>query len=541
MIEAHAVGLSADAQRPAWERLATKGEGRKMAAVDRADLGIALDDLGSLVVDRPIKRIAPVAPVVEDLTHAVDVSYPPAAPSRAMCWQGFCTAAPIVAADLVALAGSGILAAVAVHLIRPSAPILLTPMTVVLALLPVAYWICGLYSPLGVNPILELRQLIQINSIGFIAAAVGGILAPPLPLWCIAGWVASVGLIPFARSTTRRWCGRTSWWGRPTLVIHGGRNLDSVVLSLLRAPTSGFRPVAVTDPNGPCRSTLMPAVNDEESLRELVRTRSIRHAVIGVPEGGASNLKEIFTRYAALIPHLIVLSDAPDMPSLWRTARSCGRLSGMEMSNARLLSSLWTVKRAVDIAVALTALILSLPLLLGIALAIKLTSDGPILFGHKRLGFHGRWFKAWKFRTMHPNSDAVLQDYLEKHPEARDEWERDHKLRKDPRITAIGKFLRRSSLDELPQIWNVLCGQMSLVGPRPIVAKEVAKYGNVFRKYAAVKPGITGMWQVSGRNEVSYEERVKLDEFYIANWSPWLDIFILAKTIIVLIRRDGAY
>lgn len=512
-----------------------------MAAVDRADLGIELDDLGSLVVDRPIRRIAPIAPPLEDLTHAVDLAYPPAAPSPAMCWQGLCTTGPIVAADLIALALSGIIAAFAVHLIRPSAPILLAPMAVVLVLLPIAYWICGLYSPLGANAILELRQLIQINSIGFIAAAVGGIVAPPLPLWCIAAWVASVGLIPFARSVTRRSCARTSWWGRPTLVISGGRSIDSVVLSLLRSPTAGFRPVAVTDPAGPCRSTLMPAINDENSLRELVRTRSIRHAVIGLPESGNTNLKEVFARYSAMIPHLIVLSDTPDLPSLWRTSRSCGRLSGTEMSNARLLSSLWTVKRGVDVAVALFSLMLGLPLLLGIALAIKLTSRGPIFFGHKRLGFHGRWFSAWKFRTMHPDSDAVLHDYLEKHPEAREEWERDHKLRNDPRITPIGKFLRRSSLDELPQIWNVLCGQMSLVGPRPIVAKEVSKYGNVFRKYASVKPGVTGMWQVSGRNEVSYEERVKLDEFYIANWSPWLDIFILAKTIVVLIRRDGAY
>jgi Undecaprenyl-phosphate galactose phosphotransferase WbaP len=512
-----------------------------MAAVDRADLGIELDDLGSLVVDRPIRRIAPAAPAIEDLTPALDSAYPPAAPSRALCWQGFCTTAPLVAADLIALALTGIVAGGAIQLIHPARPAMLVPMAVVLALLPIAYWVCGLYSPLGMNVILELRQLIQINSIGFIAAAVGGMLLPPLPLWCLAAWIASVGLLPLCRSVTRRWCARTSWWGRPTLVINGGRNLDAVVLSLLRSPTAGFRPVAVTDPNGPCRSTLMPAVNDRAALEELVRTRSIRHAVIGVPEAGADNLKEIFTRYGCLIPHLIVLSDTPDLPSLWRTSRSCGRLSGTEMSNARLLSSLWSLKRAVDVVVAVAAGIVCLPLLMGIALAIKLTSEGPILFGHKRLGFQGRWFSAWKFRTMHPDGDSVLRDYLEDHPEARAEWERDHKLRNDPRITWIGKFLRRSSLDELPQIWNVLRGEMSLVGPRPIVAKEVAKYGHVFRKYAAVKPGITGMWQVSGRNEVSYEERVKLDEFYIANWSPWLDLFILAKTFIVLIRRDGAY
>lgn len=512
-----------------------------MAAVDRADLGIELDDLGSLIVDRPVKRIAPASPVLEDMFPAADASYPPTAPSRTLCWQGFCTSAPLVAADLLALALAGFLARAVIQFIQPARPAMLVPMAVVLGLLPIAYWLCGLYSALGMNVILELRQLIQINSICFIAAAVGGMLLPPLPLWCLAAWIASVGLLPLFRSFTRRWCARTSWWGRPTLVINGGRNLDAVVLSLLRSPTAGFRPVAVTDPNGPCRSTLMPAVNDQTALEELVRTRSIRHAVIGVPDSGADNLKAIFAQYSALIPHLIVLSDTPDLPSLWRISRSCGRLSGTEMSNARLLSSLWGLKRTIDVVVAVAAGTLCLPLFIAIALAIKLTSNGPILYGHKRLGFQGRWFSAWKLRTMHPNADALLRKYLAENTDAREEWERDHKLRNDPRVTWIGKFLRRSSLDELPQIWNVLRGEMSLVGPRPIVAKEVAKYGHVFRKYAAVKPGITGMWQVSGRNEVSYEERVKLDEFYIANWSPWLDLFILAKTIIVLIRRDGAY
>ena len=148
---------------------------------------------------------------------------------------------------------------------------------------------------------------------------------------------------------------------------------------------------------------------------------------------------------------------------------------------------------------------------------------------------------AWKFRTMHPDGDAVLAAYLKKHPEACEEWERDHKLKNDPRVTPIGKILRSLSLDELPQIWNVIKGEMSLVGPRPIVAKEVAKYGSVFSKYSAVKPGITGMWQVSGRSETTYDERVRLDEYYVANWSPWLDIYILAKTVIILARRRGAY
>lgn len=523
-----------------------------MAAFDRAELGIELDEFERVVPDRPVRRPPAAAEpgVVEapgqtsasaEALPLTEFAYPPAAPSRALCWQGIRATAPIVAADLMALAASGLLAAAAVHLIWPHAPVLLQPMAVVVALLPLAYWLCGLYSPVGSSPILELRHLIQINSIGFIAAALGGLLAPPLPLWCLAAWVGSVGLVPLLRSIVRRHCARTEWWGRPTLVISPMETADAVVLTLMHAPTCGFRPVAVTDPAGPCWSPLTPAINDAAQLKKVVREQAIRYAVVHVADPGPAAVKEIFARYSALIPHLIVLSDAPDLPSLWTPARSCGRLGGTELSNARLLSSLWTLKRAIDVVVALIVLVMSFPLMAAIALAIKLTSPGPIFYGHQRLGFAGKWFQAWKFRTMHPDGDAVLRDHLAANAEARQEWERDQKLRQDPRVTRIGGFLRRSSLDELPQVWNVLKGEMSLVGPRPIVAKEVVKYGNVFGKYAAVKPGITGMWQVSGRNEVSYEERVKLDQYYIANWSPWLDLYILAKTIIVLIRRDGAY
>jgi lipopolysaccharide/colanic/teichoic acid biosynthesis glycosyltransferase len=150
-------------------------------------------------------------------------------------------------------------------------------------------------------------------------------------------------------------------------------------------------------------------------------------------------------------------------------------------------------------------------------------------------------FKAWKFRTMRPDGDALLRDLLARDPAAREEWERDQKLRHDPRVTAFGRFLRKTSLDELPQIWNVFKGDMSIVGPRPIVESEVVRYGDVFDLYTTVKPGITGLWQVSGRTNLSYADRVLLDQFYIRHWSPWLDIYILAKTAVALANRDGAY
>jgi lipopolysaccharide/colanic/teichoic acid biosynthesis glycosyltransferase len=150
-------------------------------------------------------------------------------------------------------------------------------------------------------------------------------------------------------------------------------------------------------------------------------------------------------------------------------------------------------------------------------------------------------FKAWKFRTMYKNGDEILKKHLSINPAAREEWERDQKLRDDPRVTWFGSILRKTSLDEMPQVWNVLHGDMSLVGPRPIVKDEIRRYGDALRLYTTVKPGITGLWQVSGRSDISYADRVRLDLFYIRHWSPWLDLYIIGKTFIALASRDGAY
>jgi len=185
--------------------------------------------------------------------------------------------------------------------------------------------------------------------------------------------------------------------------------------------------------------------------------------------------------------------------------------------------------------------IVALPLIVLIMAWIKLDSPGPIFYSQARIGRNGRRFRAWKFRSMVIDADKLLETYLAQHPELRKEWARDHKLKKDPRVTRAGRFLRRTSLDELPQLWNVLQGEMSLVGPRPITEKEVEKYGGAFEVYKKVNGGITGLWQVSGRNDVSYEERVYWDQFYVRNWSVWLDCCILFRTIAVVLLSKGAY
>jgi Undecaprenyl-phosphate galactose phosphotransferase WbaP len=199
------------------------------------------------------------------------------------------------------------------------------------------------------------------------------------------------------------------------------------------------------------------------------------------------------------------------------------------------------VKRVVDLILAAVAMPILLPILFVLALLVKLTSPGPVFFSHRRICKSGAFFSMWKFRTMCVNSSEVLERYLAAHPEARSEWNQTHKLQDDPRVTRIGKVMRRLSLDELPQIWNVITGRMSLVGPRPIVAAEVEKYAECFQCYTRVKPGVTGLWQVSGRSKLSYEARVKLDCEYVANWSLWRDLKILLLTVRSVVNQDGAY
>jgi Undecaprenyl-phosphate galactose phosphotransferase WbaP len=199
------------------------------------------------------------------------------------------------------------------------------------------------------------------------------------------------------------------------------------------------------------------------------------------------------------------------------------------------------VKRCLDLILVIVAMPVLLPLFAIIGVLMMWSSPGPIFFSHRRIRKNGVFFSMWKFRTMCVNSAEVLEEYLKTHPEARAEWYSVRKLRHDPRITPLGAFLRRFSLDELPQVWNVLTGAMSLVGPRPIVAAEVEKYGDNFQCYCRVKPGLTGLWQVSGRSELSYDARVALDCTYVQRWSLTRDLVILMKTFKAVINQDGAY
>jgi undecaprenyl-phosphate galactose phosphotransferase len=202
-------------------------------------------------------------------------------------------------------------------------------------------------------------------------------------------------------------------------------------------------------------------------------------------------------------------------------------------------------KRSFDVLFSLFAIAVTLPVMILIAIAIKLTDGGSIFFGQKRPGLNGKTFTLYKFRTMYPDNEKILKEYLIKNPRAEEEWRKYRKLKSyDPRVTPLGRFLRKYSLDELPQFFNVLKGDMSVVGPRPYIEKEFEEYGitkEVREKLLSVKPGVTGLWQVEGRNDMTFEDRIKLDLEYIDNLSLWLDLKIILKTIWVMLTGKGAY
>lgn len=212
-----------------------------------------------------------------------------------------------------------------------------------------------------------------------------------------------------------------------------------------------------------------------------------------------------------------------------------GRLARSEHSRTEAL-----VKRVLDVLLSALLLLALLPLLIGLACAVRLTSGGGVLYSQLRVGREGRPFRFYKFRTMRCNAEELLASFLEQSPEASAEWREFQKLSNDPRITPIGAFLRRTSLDELPQLWNVLKGDMSIVGPRPCMQSQIELYGTSWAAYCAVRPGITGLWQVSGRNKLTFAQRVRLDEEYVRNACFKKDMWILARTLKVVIQGEGS-
>lgn len=280
-----------------------------------------------------------------------------------------------------------------------------------------------------------------------------------------------------------------------------------------------------------------------EHLERVLHMTGVQHVIVTATSLPAAEQVHIINRIQPYVKNVIFVPDLLGAPV---SNMDVDGLLDNSLMLLRFRNNLahWynrAIKRVFDLILSLAGLVIVIPITVVIALLIHLDNPGPIFFAHRRIGQSGQEFPCYKFRTMIPDAENVLKDYLAAHPEAREEWERDFKLKHDPRITHIGAFLRKTSLDELPQVFNVIKGDMSLVGPRPIIAAEIPKYGEYFSDFCLVPPGITGMWQVNGRSDTTYEERVQMDTWYVRNWSVWIDIIYLIKTVTVVLARKGAY
>ncbi len=416
-----------------------------------------------------------------------------------------------------------------------------------LVLFVAVYALLGLYPGVGLSVPEEIRRVFTATTTVYLLLGSTTFLFKEAETFSraifLVAWVLSLVGVPLTRALLRHWFAAQPWWGYPVVIMGAGKTGEEVARAMQRQPGLGFKPVAFLDDDhtkqGECRG--IPVLGGLALAPKLAREWGVRHAVLAIPGISRPRLLEVIERYGSAFPKLTLIPDLFGMASLWVSATDMGGILGLDLRHNLLQPSARWLKRGLDLMGVLVGGLLLLPLLALIALLIRLDSSGPVGFAHERLGKDGRRFRALKFRTMVQNADEVLCQALKQDPALRAEWERDQKLRRDPRITRVGAWLRRTSLDELPQLWNVLVGEMSLVGPRPIVQAEVERYGDRFSLYAQVLPGMTGLWQVSGRNQTPYAQRVALDTYYVRNWSPWLDFYLLARTVWAVLWSDGAY
>lgn len=408
-------------------------------------------------------------------------------------------------------------------------------------------WHSGLYSAMQIRPAVEMRKLMLSGlGVAFILAIIS-ILVPEKRttlLFLAAAAMMAAPLQWLVRCVTRHVFGKSAWWGRRALLVNCGPASQRLYERLMRNASSGLRPVG-----------FVLSFEDSESLSdhhgylgpdsELAEIMSSHDVSLGITSYENSSRVgptfDLLSRPDRAIPDWLILTPDSHLPSLWTTTSDVMGMPALATTNRLRCFGRSRLKRMFDLTIIAMFSPVLVPVMAVLYLLVRFTSPGPVFYSQQRLGRGGKKFRAWKFRSMVVNADAVLKDYLAQNPAMREEWEATQKLKNDPRVTWIGKIIRKTSLDELPQIWNVLVGEMSLVGPRPIVESEIPKYGDFYVHYSSVPPGITGLWQINGRNNTTYEERVAYDSYYVRNWSMWFDLHILACTAKVVLLREGAY
>ncbi|EPA1860914.1 undecaprenyl-phosphate galactose phosphotransferase WbaP [Klebsiella michiganensis] len=363
-------------------------------------------------------------------------------------------------------------------------------------------------------------------------------------LWLMT-WIFVMFLVPIFRMITKRILNALGYWQRDTWIVGSGENAQEAYKAISSERNLGLNIVGfIASEGGRTAGENVDGINVLPNNIGWLATIDKKTQFIVAVESNQSEMRNTWLRnfmikgfrYVSVIPTLRGMPlDSTDMSFIFSHEVMIFRV---QQNLAKFSSRL--IKRTFDIVGALSIIFLLSPLLIYISVMVK-RDGGPAIYGHVRVGKGGKAFKCLKFRSMVINSKEVLDKLLLENEDARDEWNKTFKLKNDPRVTKIGAFLRRTSLDELPQLFNVLMGQMSLVGPRPIITEELKRYNDEVDYYLLSKPGMTGLWQVSGRSDVDYETRVYLDAWYVKNWSMWNDIAILFKTISVVLNKDGAY
>ena len=358
-------------------------------------------------------------------------------------------------------------------------------------------------------------------------------------------WILSFILLVVFRYIIKKILEKYQLLQIPVLIIGAGKTAELLVQGIKNDAGMGYKIIGLLEDNKVEQGILenYPVLGKFSDAEQVIAKYNINHVFIAAPGLEQGNLTKLIYKVQPLVKSMGVIPNLVGVPMGGIEAES---LFNEKLMLLRLKNNLarpinrW-IKTIFDYVLTITGTIAISPILIIIALWIYKDSPGPVIFKHRRIGKNGKEFNCYKFRSMCVDAKERLEQLLKTDPEAKAEWEKDFKLKNDPRITKSGAFLRKTSLDELPQIFNVLKGEMSLVGPRPIIRDEMIRYGEYINDYLMVKPGITGMWQVSGRSDTDYKQRVQLDSWYVRNWSVWLDVMLLWRTVKIVFQCKGAY
>ena len=403
------------------------------------------------------------------------------------------------------------------------------------------FYAAGLYPGLVYPPADEVKKFGICSFFVFVGIALSITVEDaddklPIVTALILATPFALILLPAAREFARTVFSKQKWFGVPAVIYVSGNSGDVIIERLLKRQDLGYKPGMIVDSKAliPGEKFGIPVYPPTPETSSLIKSFDIKVAILCDYDRDTTYINSNF-RYTIQIPRI------NDISTISTNVRDFGGILGFSSTHnlTKPISLFW--KRFIDLFLLLISSPVVLPMVLIVSLIVKISSPGPVFYGHKRTGKNGKEFKCWKFRSMVIDADKQLEKILAENPEMRAEWEKDRKFTNDPRVTKIGKILRKTSIDEIPQFFNILTGEMSFIGPRPVTEPELKKYGNKAQIILSVQPGLSGMWQISGRSDTGYEERVTLDSYYIQNWSVWLDIWIIIKTVYVVLRGKGAY